>query len=153
MSDKKQQQLYLGTATKQQHGPYMVATKTSEKVYDKRAVFELKTFLRGREVTFIIIVFFAIMIKITAIESIDPYFLICRFSNNTVKKLDVYPLIQNHKRLEGIEKLLDVETFKKARIGEMGEIVWDKIIKTTYHGEELIWDYDISPEFAFEHAI
>ncbi len=93
------------------------------------------------------------MIKTTAIESIDPYFLICRLSNNAVKRLDVYPLIQNHKELEGIEKLLDAQTFKKARIGEMGEIVWDKIIKINYQGEELIWDYDISPEFAFEHAV
>ncbi len=93
------------------------------------------------------------MIKITAIENIEPYFLLCRFSNNAVKKLDVYPLIQKHKGLEGIEKLLDAETFKKARIGEMGEIVWDQIIKINYQGEELIWDYDISPEFAFEHSI
>ncbi|MFP5041761.1 hypothetical protein [Parasediminibacterium sp. JCM 36343] len=67
--------------------------------------------------------------------------------------MDVYPLIQNHKNLNGIEQLLANQVFSKARIGEMGEIVWDKIIKTNVYGKVVIWDYDISPEFAFYNAV
>ncbi len=93
------------------------------------------------------------MTKVLSIETIEPYFLVCRFNNNSLKKLDILPLIQNHKELNGIEQLMDSETFKKARVGEMGEILWDKIITTNYNGEEVIWDYDISPEFAFENGI
>ena len=94
------------------------------------------------------------MIKVTAIEKAEPYVIVCRFNNNMVKKLDILPLIENHKNLDGIEKLLDIETFSKVRVGELGELVWDKIIKTTnYKGERETWDYDISPEFAFINSI
>lgn len=82
----------------------------------------------------------------------EPYFLVCTFNNGITKKLNVYPLIENHKNLKGIQKLLDIQTFKKAQIGEAGEIVWNKIITTTYKDIDQIWDYDISPEFAFENA-
>ena len=92
------------------------------------------------------------MIKVTSIERAEPYFLVCRFNNKAIKKLDVLPLIENHKNLQGIEQLLESQIFKKVRIGEMGQIVWDNIIKTNYNGEQMIWDYDISPEFAFENA-
>ena len=92
------------------------------------------------------------MIKVTSIERAEPYFLVCRFNNTAVKKLDILPLIENHKNLQGIEQLLESQIFKKVRIGEMGQIVWDNIIKTNYNGEQMIWDYDISPEFAFENA-
>ena len=93
------------------------------------------------------------MIKVTSIDILEPYFLVCRFNTGITKKLDVFPLIQNHEKLKGIEKLLDGKTFKKVRIGDAGEIVWDKIITTSYRGEDQIWDYDISPEFAFENAL
>ncbi len=93
------------------------------------------------------------MTRVLSIKAIEPYFLVCRFNNNSLKKLDILPLIQSHKKLNGIEQLMDSETFKKARVGEMGEILWDKIITTNYNGEEVIWDYDISPEFAFENGI
>lgn len=92
------------------------------------------------------------MIRVTAIDIQDPYFLLCRFNTGVTKKLDIFPLIKNHENLTGIEKLLDRKTFSKVRIGEAGEIVWEKIITTVYCGEEQVWDYDISPEFAFENA-
>ncbi len=92
------------------------------------------------------------MIKVISIEKIEPYYLVCRFNNQVVKKLDIYPLIQQHKNLQGIDQLMANEIFNKARIGEMGEIVWDKIITTKHLNETIVWDYDISPEFAYEHA-
>ena len=92
------------------------------------------------------------MIKVTSIERAEPYFLVCRFNNQAIKKLDILPLIENHKNLQCIEQLLESQIFNKARIGKMGQIVWDNIISTNYNGVEMIWDYDISPEFAFENA-
>ncbi len=66
--------------------------------------------------------------------------------------MDIYPLIQQHKNLQGIEQLMVNEIFNKANIGEMGEIIWDKIITPKHLNETIVWDYDISPEFAYEHA-
>lgn len=93
------------------------------------------------------------MIRVAEIEKKEPYILTCKFNNGLTKKLDILPLIKNHKNLEGIDKLLDTAIFDSVQIGEFGEIVWKNIIKSTYNGEETIWDYDISPEFAFENAI
>lgn len=92
------------------------------------------------------------MIKVIQINKVEPYAVECTFNIGISKKLDVYPLIQNHKNLVGIEQLLDVPVFKNVRIGEMGELVWDNIIKTEYNGETTFMNYDISPEFAFIHA-
>lgn len=92
------------------------------------------------------------MIKVIQINKVEPYAVECTFNNGISKKLDVYPLIQNHKNLAGIEQLLEVPIFKNVRIGEMGELVWDNIIKTEYNGETMLMNYDISPEFAFSNA-
>jgi hypothetical protein len=45
------------------------------------------------------------------------------FNNGIVKKLDVLPIIENHKHLNGIQNLLDETLFFEVRIGEFGEIV------------------------------
>ena len=92
------------------------------------------------------------MLKVSSIEKAEPYFLICRFNNEVIKKLDILPLIENHKNLEGIDQLLKTNIFNQVSIGEMGEIVWPNIIRTIHNGVVTIWDYDISPEFAFENA-
>jgi hypothetical protein len=92
------------------------------------------------------------MIRITDIKVTPPYNLICRFNSGDIKQLDVLPIIKQHKHLIGVEKLLNEEVFKKVRIGEFGEIVWDKIVITEHNGEQICWDYDISPEYAFQHA-
>jgi len=54
--------------------------------------------------------------------------------------------------LVGIDKLLEIPVFKNVRIGEMGELVWDNIIKTEHNGETILMNYDISPEFAYINA-
>ena len=59
-----------------------------------------------------------IMIKVIQINKVEPYKVECRFNNGISKKLDVYPLIQNHKDLAGIEQLLEVHVLKNVRIGQ-----------------------------------
>ena len=78
------------------------------------------------------------MIKVESIEKIENYKLTCRFNNNTFKILNVLPLIEHHQSLKGVEKLLDSDTFGKVRIGQMGELLWRKIITTNHNREEVV---------------
>lgn len=93
------------------------------------------------------------MIRVTQISVIPNYNLICRFNSGEIKKLDILPLIKGHGHLTGVESLLNEDIFKNARIGQFGEILWEKIVKTEYNNEVLYWDYDISPEFAYQNSI
>lgn len=93
------------------------------------------------------------MIRITEIKVSSPYYIQCTFNNGVTKKLDVLPVIEHHLHLNGVSALLNEAFFKKVRIGEFGEIVWDKVVKTCQSGVEVYWDYDISPEFAYENSI
>lgn len=92
------------------------------------------------------------MIRITEIKVAPNYKLICRFNSGDIKNLDVLPIIEQHKHLMGVEKLLNKNVFNNVRIGEFGEIVWNKIVTTEHKGQVVCWDYDISPEYAFQHA-
>lgn len=93
------------------------------------------------------------MLRIIDIIEVSPYYLVCKFNNGIIKKLDILPIIEQHKHLNGVERLLDDTIFNKARIGEFGEIVWDKIVVTIQDNKEVIWDYDISPEYAYQNAM
>ena len=49
------------------------------------------------------------MIKVVEILEVNLKHIICRLSNNDMKKVNLKPLITNHKHLNGIEKLNDSE--------------------------------------------
>jgi Protein of unknown function (DUF2442) len=93
------------------------------------------------------------MLKITGIKIQDDFRILCIFNNGVSKTIDVLPLLQDHKHLPGIEKLKDENAFAKARVGLFGEIIWDNIIEMKNGDEKEIWDYDISPEFAFYNGV
>ncbi|MEI6751916.1 MAG: hypothetical protein WCK78_01990 [Paludibacter sp.] len=93
------------------------------------------------------------MIRVIEIIDKTPYTLVCKFNNGIVKKIDILPIIENHKHIVGVQNLLNESVFNTVRIGEFGEIVWDKIVKSSRNGEDITWDYDISPEFAYENSI
>ena len=84
------------------------------------------------------------MIKVLEILEVNPDHIICRLSNNYLKKINLKPLISNHSHLNGIEKLNDVNYLKLAQIGILGEIFWPETIKNS---DADIWNYDISPEY------
>jgi len=85
------------------------------------------------------------MIKVTKIIEISPYYIVCNMSNGVKKRIEILPLIENHKELKGIELLKEKKIFESAGIGEMGEIFWkDLILIKNKH-----WNYDISPEYIF----
>lgn len=93
------------------------------------------------------------MLRITEIIEKSPYYLVCKFNNGEVKKLEIMPIIENHKHLDGVESILNVGVFYNVQIGDFGEIVWNKIVKTNQNGVETLWDYDISPEYAYHNGV
>ena len=90
------------------------------------------------------------MIRIDKIIEIAPYYVDCRFNTGELKRIEVLPLLLNHQDLNGIDQLKDHSIFEKALIGEMGELKWEKIILSPKDDSGKRWDYDISPEFAYE---
>jgi hypothetical protein len=93
------------------------------------------------------------MLRVVEIIEKTPYTLVCKFNNGVVNKLDILTLIENHKHIDGVQNILIESVFNTVRIGEFGEIVWNKIVKSTQDGEDIYWDYEISPEFAYENSI
>ena len=93
------------------------------------------------------------MLKISHINLLEDYTILCTFNNGITKAIDILPLMEKHKHLSGIEKLKEKNVFSNARIGMFGEIVWDKIIRFSNSGKDEMWDYDISPEFVFHNGI
>ena len=93
------------------------------------------------------------MLKISHINLLEDYTILCTFNNGITKAIDILPLMEKHKHLSGIEKLKEKNVFSKARIGMFGEIVWDKVIRIADSKENEMWDYDISPEFVFYNGI
>ncbi len=89
------------------------------------------------------------MIKIVAINHIQGYTITCTFNNGCIKKLDAEQLINNHLHLKGVSSLLDHNVFKKAKIGMLGEIMWENIVAND-NGRS--WNYDISPDFVYQNA-
>ena len=86
------------------------------------------------------------MIKVVEILEVDLEHIVCRLSNNLVKKVNIKSLISNHNHLNGIQKLADSTYVKMAQIGSFGEIFWPETILGK--GGET-WNYDISPEFIY----
>lgn len=90
------------------------------------------------------------MIKVVEIISAKNLQIVCKFNTNEIKTIAIKPLLDNQKHLNGIEKLYESNNFEKAQIGLIGEIFWKDIITTQHHALQQVWNYDISPEFAYQ---
>ena len=86
------------------------------------------------------------MLKVVSIDHIEPYVLTCSFNNGSRRILDVEPLFQNHKHLNGITKFLEESRFRQVEIGILGEVLWKNSILTA---NDELWDYDISTEYIY----
>ena len=84
------------------------------------------------------------MIKVINLLDVNKEYIICRLSNNEIKKIYLAPLIVKHRHLKGIEKMEDDTYVKLAAIGMFGEIFWPE---TIINDEGDKWNYDISPEY------
>lgn len=92
------------------------------------------------------------MIKVTRVYIENSHHLSCEFSNNEVRLLNVLPIIEKHKHLNGVSSLFNKEAFSKVQVGDFGEITWRGIVITENNGITTCWDYDISPEFAYTNS-
>ncbi|TAH00163.1 MAG: hypothetical protein EAZ15_09700 [Sphingobacteriales bacterium] len=90
------------------------------------------------------------MIKIVEIISAKNFQLVCKFNTQEIKTIAIKPLLDNQKHLNGIEKLYDKNNFEKAQIGLVGEVFWKDIITTQHQILHQVWNYDISPEYAYK---
>jgi len=90
------------------------------------------------------------MIRIDRIIEVAPYYVDCLFNTGELKRIEVLPLLLKQQDLDGIDQLKDHSIFEKAHIGEMGELKWEKIILSPTDDSGKHWDYDISPELAYE---
>jgi hypothetical protein len=86
------------------------------------------------------------MIKVIDNLEVNLEYIICRLSNNDIKKVNLKSLIFNHSHLNGIEKLDDSKYIQLAKIGILGEIFWPETIISSA-GDT--WNYDISPEYIY----
>lgn len=92
------------------------------------------------------------MLKIISVRVKEPYQLVCKFNTNEVKVLNALPILENQAQLDGISSLLNEELFSCVELGIFGELCWKKIVNITYQGVSTCWDFDISPEYAYEHS-
>ncbi|MEC4050236.1 hypothetical protein OX284_012405 [Flavobacterium sp. SUN046] len=69
------------------------------------------------------------MLKVAKIVTVKPFEVRCLFNNGIEKTIDVLPLIENDKHLKGIENLKNESVFNKVKIGQFGELYWEKLIK------------------------
>ena len=93
------------------------------------------------------------MLKIIQINVEKNLHVRCHFNNGEIKVIDILPILNNHSKLKGIQKLYQQEFFEKVEIGEFGELVWRNCIELDHDGQSQLWDYDISPEFVYQLSL
>lgn len=92
------------------------------------------------------------MLKVERIQFLDAQKILCFFNTGEKKVLDIHLALDQTNKLA--KKLVDLEVFRKARIGLFGEIYWDKVgeIKEL-DGSISECEFDISAEFAYHHSV
>lgn len=94
------------------------------------------------------------MIIVTKIEKIEKHNLFLRFSNQELRKLNLSALNLSMHNPEFIKNLFDIKTFKKVKIGKLGQIYWtDLAYLIDEKGKKVQCEFDFSPEFVYNHSI
>jgi len=92
------------------------------------------------------------MIKLKKIEFEKDLKILCQFTNGEKKLLNLDVLISKSDKY--FNQIIKNQNFKNAKIGDFGEIYWDKsaqIVDT--NGTPVLCNYDISPEFVYHKSI
>ena len=91
------------------------------------------------------------MYKVTNISILDEFQIQCTFNTGETKLLDVSKSLDIKNKF--VQKLMDNNTYKAAKIGSFGEIYWENVGEMKdYDGTIIACAYDISPEFAYYHS-
>lgn len=93
------------------------------------------------------------MIKVNNITKIENYCIEILFNNGEQKTIDFKPIIDNNYNDIFIKKLLNINQFKQAKVGTLGEIYWENMatMKDT-NGSIITCNYDCSPEFIYMNS-
>lgn len=89
------------------------------------------------------------LIRVSKILKIENFHILCEMNNGIKKSIDVLECLNDHSHLRGIISLKNWTEFQKVKIGEFGELTWEKVMKI----DNLNWNYDISPEFIFYNGV
>ena len=93
------------------------------------------------------------MIKTEKILDAQPYFLVCQFNNGEIKKLNVEAIFKDNVNSISANKILKEDFFVTAKIGEMGQILWDNAAEMKdENGNLFLCEYDISAEYAYYNS-
>lgn len=93
------------------------------------------------------------MIKVLKILESSPYKLVCSFSNGEIRELDVEEICFKDSSSSIVAKLKEPHIFETATVGSMGQILWpDAATMKDETGRSQPCEYDISPEFAYQHS-
>jgi hypothetical protein len=91
------------------------------------------------------------MFKVTNISVLDAYQIKCSFNTGETKILDLSKSLDQNNKF--VKKLIEMDTYKSAKIGFFGEIYWENIgVMKDYDGSIISCEYDISPEFAYYNS-
>ena len=92
------------------------------------------------------------MIKVTQIKILGAHKLLCVFNTKEQKVLDLLHVLD--KDNEMVKTILQPTVFQKARVGELGEILWENVGQIReLDGSISTCAYDISPEFAYNYSV
>ncbi len=92
------------------------------------------------------------MLKIIQIKILEALILVCEFNNGQKRIINVEALIEKHGDLDGIDQLRSFDNFRKVQIGNIGEVLWKRLIRSKGKGQKDLWDYDLSPEFVYHNG-
>jgi hypothetical protein len=92
------------------------------------------------------------MLKVTQIRILEAYKLLCFFNTNEQKVLDLRQALDSDNEM--VQTILQPHIFKTAKVGELGEILWENTGKIReLDGSVTLCAYDISPEFAYHYSV
>ena len=89
------------------------------------------------------------MIKLIKIHCLADFKIHCFFNNEQEGLLDLKRVLKG----DFASTILQEQVFKKAKIGDLGEIYWEGIAKIQdWDGKIISCAYDMSPEFVYLNA-
>ena len=93
------------------------------------------------------------MIVAKEIIEVSPYFVICKFNNGEVRKLDVNKVFAERQNDAYAKKILNPSIFKSVKIGEFGQLYWENMAQIKdLNGQLIQCEYDMSPEFIYHNS-
>ena len=94
------------------------------------------------------------MIKALEIIEIEPFYVICQFSDTSKRKLYIEPLFASNTNSYSAKRVLNKQNFMKAKLGPFGQLYWNNAAQIMdCNGKAIDCEFDLSPEFIFYNSV